>query len=277
MSDITVVFSEIIDRLKALPQVRAIGRTGGRPLPQSPADGDVDVFLYCEGEVPLLEVRAAALAGIGGLESCRTQVFSGGNWGVGDLVIVGGVEVWLMYYTTQQALDEVETILAGKRPGREGNFYPIGRCAMLAGITVLFDANDFLEELKSKLSVYPQELRWKLTAHHIGALDDLEDFERAVARGDVMFYHFAQEGVLDHWLQALFALNGVYFPSRKRSLEHIAGFSLQPERCAERLMEVLRLSAMPETLSQAFALWLDMVRDLKALAAESGLLGGSMP
>ncbi len=44
---------------------------------------------------------------------------------------------------------------------------------------------------------------------------------RVVLRKEVLFYHQVLENSLDHLLQALYALNHMYFPRRKRIEEYI--------------------------------------------------------
>ena len=96
-------------------------------------------------------------------------------------------------------------------------------------------------------------------------LGDTEDLERATLRGDALFYHFALDLALDHFLQALFARNRAYFPSRKRSLEIARGFKVQPKGLAERLHAVLEKGGKPETLRESFEEWAKLCDELQAL------------
>jgi len=96
-------------------------------------------------------------------------------------------------------------------------------------------------------------------------LGDREDLERAVVRKDVLFYHFALDLALDHYLQALFAVNRTYFPSRKRSLSFIDKFIVKPHGCNERLLEIIRLGGYPDGINESYNLFSDMVNELKDL------------
>lgn len=267
MNDIPSTFHSLAGRLSELPGVLSVGRSGGgRKLPASGADGDIDVFLYCDA-IPDEISREAALASMGGcLADARAGVFSGGRWGAGDFARIEGVDTWLMFFTVREAQAEVESILNGDHPGREGGFYPTGRCAMYLGMEILCDRTGFLASLKERLSVYPDTLAERLARHHLYALDDTEDFERAVARKDSLFYHFALENALDHYLQALFALNKTFFPSRKRSLEYIARFEKKPEKCEERLLDTIRLGGAEDGIEASYAVWTALVRELHALS-----------
>lgn len=265
-SQLESTFSKLIQRLSGLPGVQSIGRSGGRPLPASPADGDIDVFLYCDA-VPSRQERAKALVELAGeLDDVSVGVFSGGHWGDGDFVRIHGIETWLMYFTMAEAAAEVEDVLNGKHPDKtDGNYYPTGRCAMYLRMDLLCDRTGFLKALRNRLSMYPESLSQGITTYHMGALGDAEDLERAFARKDVLFYHFALDIALDHFLQALFAMNRVFFPSRKRSMEFIQAFSVKPENCEERLLEVLRLGGVPDGIGLSYQMWQALVQGLKEL------------
>ncbi|HWT75727.1 MAG TPA: hypothetical protein VN258_13560 [Mobilitalea sp.] len=75
---------------------------------------------------------------------------------------------------------------------------------------------------------------------------------------------------IDHFLQLLFAMNKVYFPSRKRTLELIGHFEIKPHNCIENLLEIVRLGGYSETLDHSYELWCRMVNDL--MDATSGIM-----
>jgi hypothetical protein len=187
--------------------------------------------------------------------------------GICDFILINGVETWLMYFTVSETLTEINSILNGKYPDKLDNYYyPIGRCAMLKDIYVLWDKSNFLDDLKKRLSNYPDKLGKILLQYHLAELEDTEDLKRAVVRKDVLFYHFAMDLAIDHFLQALFAINKIYFPSRKRTLDFIENFSIKPEGCNEKLLEVISLGSFPEGIKESYALWSNMVKELKKLS-----------
>ncbi len=182
--------------------------------------------------------------------------------------MAAGVETWLMYFTLAEARAELEAILAGRYLGRlDSYYYPIGRCAMWKTMRILYDPDGFLQSFKARLETYPEELAGAVVAHHVQALGDVEDLERAVRRKDVFFYHFALDLALDHFLQAAFALNREYFPSRKRSEAYLQSFRVKPADCEERLCQVVALGGEADTLAKSYEMWQGLVRDLEALTA----------
>lgn len=220
------------------------------------AGSDVDMFVYCS-KIPREEERRALMSHIAedyvtGMRPTR--------WGICDLMHIQGEEVWLMYVTERETLAEARAILAGDMPERHDNYYyPVGRLATFKNLLVLFDKTGFIEGLKRSVSVYPESLARLLTRVHAQALSDTEDLERSAERGDALYYHFALDLALDHFLQALFALNREYFPSRKRSLKYVAKFEIKPECCEEMLVEILRLGGSSESTGASYAMMKELI------------------
>lgn len=256
--NLTERMSSLIRTVSAIPGVQAIGKSGGPELPKS-GENDIDLFVYCS-QVPELQVRSDALEAIG-LMNANTQ--QGGHWGIVDLVLLNGIETYLMYFTLDETINSIREIIDGMYPDKLDNyFYPTGRLATFLNMAVLHDQIGFLYSLKQRLANYPHKLSSVLTEYHLEQLGDTEDLQRAVSRSDVLFYHFALDLALDHFLQALFALNKTYFPSRKRSFEHIERFTLKPGCCSERLSDVIRLGSTPEMIGASYELWKALVSDL---------------
>lgn len=257
---------KLVGTLACHDSIRAVGMSGGeRPFPE-PGKGDIDLFVYCTA-IPAPDQRAVILSPLQGeIEQMEIGKLEGGHWGQGDCLSVAGVETWLLYFTVVEARLELEETLAGNYLGRlDSYYYPIGRCAMWKTMRAFYDPDGLLQGFKQRLSDYPRALSQASIAHHLQALEDVEDLERAVGRRDVFFFHFALDLALDHFLQALFAWNGEYFPSRKRSESYLQGFKIKPVDCERRLRAVIALGSNPETLDQSYRLWNDLVRDLKSL------------
>ncbi|MFL0248688.1 DUF4037 domain-containing protein [Candidatus Clostridium stratigraminis] len=257
----------LINNISEIVVVQSIGISGGKTSLPRAGEGDIDIFIYCD-EIPSFEKRQAIISQLDEqIQEAKVNIFEGGHWGIGDFMLINGIETWLMYFTVSETLTDIESILNGKYPDKLDNYYyPIGRCAMLKDINVLCDKSNFLDNLKKRLSEYPDILGKILIQYHLEELDDTEDLERAVVRKDVLFYHFAMDLAIDHFLQALFAINKIYFPSRKRTLDFIENFSVKPEGCNENLLEVIKLGGFAEGINQSFALWSNMVNQLKKLS-----------
>ncbi len=241
----------------------SIGRSGGaRPLPE-PGQGDIDLFVYCE-RIPTARTRMAASRNVA--VDVETNKLKHPRWGTGDLMWLGGVETWVMYMNRKAAHNEVTRILSGAEPNREDNyFYPTGRLAMLNDMQILADPGGFIAGLQRMVRNPPESLFERLWQHHTTALLDVEDLTRAAARGDVLFFHFALDLAIDHFLQAIFALNHAYFPSRKRSIPALDGFKRKPHDCSERLLVVLSYSVTATDLPEAMRRFEHLTSELLSL------------
>jgi len=264
--DTKEIIEKLLFNISELDEVQSIGITGSKTSFPKAGEGDIDIFIYCD-TIPDSEKRKALINQLANLiQESKINIFEGGHWGTADFLLVNGVDTWLMYFTVDETLTEIECILDGKYPDKLDNYYyPTGRCAMFKNINILFDKNNFLGNLKNRLSDFPDKLRTILIQYHIDKLEDTEDLQRAVIRKDVLFYHFALDIAIDSFLQVLFAVNRTFFPSRKRTLDLIENFNIKPERCKERLLEVVRSGSFPEGINQSFTIWSNMVNELKKL------------
>lgn len=264
--DIGKEIGELVDILAQHPSIRAIGWSSGDRAYPEPGEGDIDLFIY-SSQIPHPDERYKMLASLGE----RVKPFEVGrlddrHWGQGDRCWVSGIETWLLHFTITEACTELEAVLAGKYLGRVDNdFYPLGRCAMWNTMLALYDPDGILETFKKSLKEYPPRLARAVVEDHLEALKDVEDLERATSRKDVLFYHFALDIALDHFLQALFAINRVYFPSRKRSEMFIQHFPVKPAGCEQRLRQVVACGSNAETLAKSFQIWQELVRELRSL------------
>ena len=263
------ILESIVNKVSSIAEVKSIGVSGTvNPLPAA-GEGDIDIFIYCD-EIPEFETRRTILSSIDpDICNVKLNIFEDGNWGTGDYVEINGVETWLMYFKTSDTEKNVCQILNGEFPDKIDNYYyPIGRIAMLEKINILYDDNEFLRSLKDKLSTYPETLSKKIIEYHMDKLSDIEDMERAVYRKDVLFYHFALDIALDHFLQVAFAINKTYFPSRKRSLNFIRKFEKKTNNCEETLLEIIRLGGYESGLKDSYKLFLSLINELSELSVD---------
>ena len=266
MHPIQTEFDTLLQTIMRLPALRAIGKTGGEALP-SDGYSDIDLFLFCE-QIPALEIRSVHYSLFP--RSVTVAKFGSSehpHWGLVDSILIGEQEVYLMYFTQSKFTASINAILRGERTEREENyFYPTGRLASIQGMHEFYDTEGYLADIKTRITVYPDALRGAILSRCLPKIDDEEDFMRAIRRKDVLFYHATLDLALDRFLQALFALNRVYFPSRKRSLEFIREFAIKPEDCEARLERVVALGASAETLMESYEAWQSLCRELENLA-----------
>lgn len=262
-------FDALIGAISTLPEVGSIGKSGGAALPSSD-ESDIDIFVFCD-EIPKSAHRHGMLQALDcEVNHIRISSEESKHWGYCDFVHLNDHEMCVMYFTYAKMQAEVESILAGERLGKENNyFYPTGRCATLLSMHILYDQDGFIASMQQKLSVYPPELSKKMILFHMENLEDTEDLLRAVHRKDTLFYHFALDLSMDHFLQALYALNLRFFPSRKRTIQHIEAFGRKPDDCTLRLLSTLALGGSSETVAQSYEVWSDLCAELARLTQEN--------
>jgi len=228
-------------------------------------ESDVDIFLLGD-KIPGYEERKAVYDTNSTLfQQCIMNVCEGGDWGTGDTFIIDGVETMLMYFCIDEANQYVDEILEGNHLDSIKGFYPVGRCSTLKNINVIYDESGVFGSLKEKLSTYPDELKKKMLDFHMSRIKDEEDFGRALLRKDVLFYHQVLEAAIDHYLQALYAANETFFPSRKRTKQYIEAFKLKPENCYRRLLEVIKSGSNPDGIAESYHEWCKLVDDLQGI------------
>jgi hypothetical protein len=257
--------TKLLDEVSSIKEIRAIGQTGDINIVPKAGESDIDIFLLGD-KIPSYEYRKAVYDKNSTLfEKCIMNVCEGGDWGTGDIFIIDGVEAMLMYFSTDETLKYVNDILEGKHLDSIKGFYPVGRCATLKNINVIYDELGILGSLKEKLLIYPDELKKELVGFHLSRTKDEEGFGRALLRKDVLFYHQVLEVSIDHYLQALYAVNKTYFPSRKRTKQYIDSFEIKPENCYERLLEVIKFGSSPDSIEKSYSEWCRLVSDLKCI------------
>jgi len=260
-------YNLLINTIREIDGVLSIGKSGGGAIPEH-NESDIDIFVFCN-QVPDANIRQIIISKIGPAVSwMKISETAGRFWGVCDFATIDNTDICLMYFTVSDMNDEIESVLNGSRLDRESEyFYPTGRCATFLSMYILYDKTGYIADMKEKLSVYPQSLAEKLYFHHIRKINDGEDFERAVSRGDILFYHATLELAIDHFLQALFALNQCWFPSRKRTLQFAQEFKIKPRDCFERLLKVIELGSVAETLAQSYEIWSALCTGLSDMPA----------
>lgn len=242
---------KLVEEIATCEDVLGIGQTGDINAPLVPGKSDIDLFIICKN-VPDADKRLSLYKQLDGLyDKLEMEVCSGGLWGYGDIFYSNGIDVMPMFFPVAEMQEYLDEILTGKHLEKEGNFYPIGRLASIETLNVLWERNLAWTTLIDKVKTYPQELFDKWYLSEVGKMIDEEDLGRAKLRHEVLFYHQVVEEFLDHFLQALYAKNRRYFPSRKRTEAAIASFELKPQNCYERLTKIVQLGSDEDTIEKS--------------------------
>lgn len=256
----------LVKELSQNIKVLGIAQTGDINAELIRGSSDIDMFVLCTG-IPTEEERKQVYSQYSDeYTECWMNVCSGGIWGYGDILIIDGIDVMFMYFTMEEMENYLEEVLQGKHLDRVGGFYPTGRLSSVENINILFERNSAWTGLKEKVKKHPEDLYKKLFHYHIDKVLDEEDLGRVLLRKEVLFYHQVLENSMDHLLQALFAVNRMYFPSRKRTEQYLNAFKNIPAGCTDRLLQMIKNSVQSETIEES-------VSELKTITAEIAQIG----
>lgn len=256
----------LVNELAQNDKIKGIGQTGDINAPLIPGNSDIDLFVLCT-LVPTVEERKQVyLKYSTEYSECLMNVCNGGTWGYGDILIMDGIDVMFMYFTIEEMEQYLDEVLQGKHLDRDGGFYPTGRLSSIENINILYESNAVWTTMREHVKQYPKDLFQKLYEYHIVNVIDDEDIGRVMLRKEVLFYHSVLENALDHLLQALFAINFTYFPSRKRSEQYIKEFKKKPEDCYDRILQMIETSVSSQRLDES-------VNELKNLTKEVERIG----
>lgn len=258
-----------VKEVATMEGVEAIGQTGDPDEVPIPGFGDYDLFVLCS-KIPSMEERISCynrqeeLFTELNMEVCKADI----HWGTGDILLIDGVETMFMYFLAEEMRDYINSVVDGSRISPEGEFYPLGRLSTMRNINVLVDKTGVLEAMKEELTEYPERLRKAVLDASYPYIWDEENVGRAVLRKDIVFNHHVFQHSLDLFLQTLYALNKVYFPSWKRTEQYIHSFPLKPRDCYSRMQKAIALSVCAETIEESYAIWRELVEELKEIVEE---------
>lgn len=255
----------LCQELSTWDMVCGVAQTGDVNAPLVPGKSDVDLFVLCE-KVPTREEREKWYRNLGKeCDSLMMEVCNDDIWGCGDIFVVNEIDIMPMFFSKEKFVAYVEEILSGKYLYAQGRFYPIGRLASVESIHVFYEKDHAWTSLIARVKEHPKDLfeNW-FRAQNEMILDE-EDLSRVILRKEVLFYHQVLEAALDHFLQALYALNDCYFPSRKRSEQAIDGFQRKPQNCKERLLEIVRNATSSETIEKSVEELRNLTKELREL------------
>lgn len=243
--------NKLVHALSTCDKVLGIGQTGDTNAKLVPGYSDIDLFVLCSAIPSEEERREFYLNLTTEPVEPMMNVCSGGIWGYGDVFLINGIEIMPMYFTIEEMDRYLTDTLQRKHIENEGRFYPTGRLASVETINILYEENSVWTSMKKKVKQYPEGLFAKLFRFHIARVIDDEDLGRVVLRKEELFYHQVLENALDHLLQALFAVNHTYFPSRKRTKEYIESFLIKPDFFYEKLMDIIEKSISSATIEES--------------------------
>lgn len=149
-------------------------------------------------------------------------------------------------------------------PDRYGFWAPL---AWLQTGVPLDSGDGRLAALQERTAQLADPLIEKLVAQQFAALKlpVLYHLQKAAMRGDGLFLHSILDDIIGHYLRALFAFNGRFFPGTRWLPQELAALRYQPPRVYERLLGMLETA--PQFARDLPPVARALIRDLAQLVS----------
>lgn len=274
------VANDVANAFDALPMVNGAALSGSISRGFDDEISDVDVSLYCKGSLPSEKQCADILDELDvELAIPDTVQYSHESLGVFSFFTYDGTDVDLRYRRIDDIAERLEQFVEAEdtQPRRAIHeaaygYYLSADANAVDECEILFERDDCISDLKSKIETYPEVTKRQIVEKHLEAARSLIDrkLQKQARRGD--FYHFdaVSARCLRSIVLALFALNEVYFPGDKWVGAYIDQFDQLPECYESNVAEYRRTPDADATSMERKVQLLDeIVRELEQLAAEN--------
>jgi hypothetical protein len=240
---------------------------------------DVDIYLFADEVLPGVRRAERVVAELGA--EARPE-----SWGADDPFVQGGTDFWHAgqrvecWLRSTREVDRTLRACLGGEVRREYvvwtvmGFLSYTALADVHSMKVVDDPHGILGRWKEAVATYPEALRQGILDRFMPEAAFWPEnfhYRTAVQRADVIYTSGIVQQVLHALIQAVFALNRVYFPGEKRLAHAMETLPVQPSGFAHRVQELLAPAAVGvtglETQRRALA---ELVAEMRALvSAES--------
>lgn len=257
------VAAQMVGVLSEMSGVVAVSLGGSAAVGLADEASDLDLHVYWAAPLPSAETRAARLRAIADPDSVRAGLTS---WGLEDQFSVGSRPIELIYRRWDDVCDEVERAYD---PGLPGHGFTTAVLYSVARGRLLHDPTGALTTARERLvREFPEATRTAILQREIPLLGfHLSQLRRAQDRGDIVYAQHVRCKVQVLFFDVLFALNRLYHPGEKRSLEHARRCLVRPVACEDRWERAARLGSDDPVLVQHLG---DLVAELHGLGSQHG-------
>jgi len=248
MMDLNAFLQDIVAKLKEVEGLQAIVLGGSWASGTQHPDSDIDLGLYYSEATPINIDRLREIT-IKLNDFPNPEVTALGGWGKwvngGAWLTIQEHRVDFLYRNT----DFVSSIIDDCNNGQYQfdylqqppyGFFSYIYCAEIQLCKPLYDPEGAVQELKSKITRYPEELKHNIINGFLWHAEfSLEVAKKSAKRGEVCFVAGCLTRIASCLVQVLYALNETYFVSDKRLHKDVEQFSTNPRNFAQRLDHIL--------------------------------------
>ena len=263
----------LVSALASLAPVRAVLCFGSYAMGTHDASSDIDLYVVCHPQIPVLPERQAAFWQAGKPEDLLLDHDQPGwenQWCPrNDRLRLDGMPFDIIYNTldwVRSVVHQVKTTGAVSIP--QLRFRPYTFLGLLENSLILYDAHGELHEIVAGLYPYPPALRKTLLATSLdtlhGSLEDMQDYNTRSIGNTAFLFHLWR--VVDGLATALFALNQRYDPATKRLEEVFPSLSILPPDFIRRYQCLLETPLTPPGRLKIVAGLQALVNEIEGLA-----------
>lgn len=275
----------VADELAQIPEIQAILLFGSPAVEAADEESDLDINAYCT-QIPPPSRRFQAFQRLGG--ECDVKDMEGRSRTLccDSFELPRWDESGFIYY---EMIDDVENQLIARRRSilleslRLANLDIINGRRMETGSIsasprgakdyvhsevhladiqdgiILIDPEKILEGWKVSIGDYPEDARHEVVWRRLFfAGIACDDISRSLDRGDLPHVFACKASWFEHFIRALFALNGRYYGKPKALEYHLHRFEHRPEGCYTRLCEFVSEAHFEKAKAMAASLLSDM-------------------
>jgi len=164
----------------------------------------------------------------------------------------------------EKILDDI--LKRGETDRKAGWFYPICLLSDLKNSLVLHDPSGIFKKWRAKSKKYPIKARKQIIKTNFFELSyNLKELKNASERDDYIYFLHCLNACVENFVQIVFALNEVYYPGNKRSLEYFQHFQLKPIDFEEILNNLIATPNTLNCLSKKFQICKKLTEEIKSL------------
>jgi len=248
MKEINGFLQDIVVSLTDVKGLQGVVLGGSWASNTQRPDSDIDVGLYYNEDTPL-DIDHVRMIAQELNDFPNPEVTGLGAWGKwvngGAWLTIKGQRVDFLY----RSIDFVSTIIDECNRGETlfdylqqppYGFYSYIYCAEIQMCKVIFDPQNIIAGLKSKLSNYSEFLKSTIINHSLWQAEfALEVAQKPAETGNVFFVAGCLTRIASSMIQVLYALNETYFVSDKRLKKDVEQFNLKPQDFGIRLDRML--------------------------------------
>jgi predicted nucleotidyltransferase len=242
------LLQELVESLHSVQSIEAIVLGGSYASGVQQSDSDIDIGLYYRSHLPLdiTQIRAVAHKINDTSDPVVTDRGSWGPWvNGGAWLTVKGQRVDFLYRNIEFVTRTIEESNKGiiqshywQQPAY--GFHSYIYCTEIAFCQPLYDPDNVIAQLKTKVEHYPYHLKQAICKDFLWrARFTLDNAYKPSTRGNIYFVAGALARTIHCLVQILYALNEMYYISEKRLTHDIASFTVLPTNFLTRMNEIL--------------------------------------